>query len=251
MYEPGKILYVGGGPPTNTAEIIDLNQSSPAWSFTGSMAFARRQMNATVLPTGQVLVTGGTSGSGFNNPVGAVHAAEMWDPATGVWTTMASNAVTRIYHSTTLLLPDGRVLHTGSGDGAGAVDELSYEIYSPPYLFKGARPSITGTTPNVVGYGQSLFVGTPDGASITKVTFAHRPREARMGLHAPIGCRGDESMHGAEELELQVGAEATLGKFETGDPGVVSGRIGAKVYCCHPDAQIKGRGTLARAERTN
>jgi len=50
MYEPGKILYVGGGPPTNTAEIIDLNQPSPAWAFTGSMAFARRQMNATVCP---------------------------------------------------------------------------------------------------------------------------------------------------------------------------------------------------------
>src|SRR2546427_8642776 len=67
MYEPGKVLYVGGGPPPNTAEIIDLNQPSPAWAFTGSMAFARRQMNATVLPTGQVLVTGGTSGGGFNN----------------------------------------------------------------------------------------------------------------------------------------------------------------------------------------
>ena len=135
------------------------------------MTFARRQMNATVLPTGQVLVTGGTSGGGFSNAAGAVHAAEMWDPATGVWTTMASNAVTRIYHSTTLLLPDGRVLHTGSGDASGAVDELSYEIYSPPYLFKGARPTITGTTPDLVGYGQSLFIGTPDGAAITKVSF--------------------------------------------------------------------------------
>jgi hypothetical protein len=171
MYEPGKILYVGGGPPTNTAEIIDLNQPSPQWSFTGSMQFARRQMNATVLPTGQVLVTGGTSGGGFNNPVGAVHAAELWDPGTGAWTTMASNAVTRIYHSTTLLLPDGRVLHTGSGDAGGVVDELSYEIYSPPYLFKGARPTISGSTPNQVGYGQSLFIATPDAAAITKVAF--------------------------------------------------------------------------------
>jgi len=171
MYEPGKILYVGGGPPTNTAEIIDLNLPSPAWAFTGSMAFARRQMNATVLPTGQVLVTGGTSGGGFNNPSGAVHAAEIWDPGTGAWTTLASNAVIRIYHSTTLLLPDGRVLHTGSGDAGGAVDELNYEIYSPPYLFKGARPSITGATPPVVAYGQSVFIGTPDGAGITKVAF--------------------------------------------------------------------------------
>jgi hypothetical protein len=118
-----------------------------------------------------VLATGGMSSGGFNDPAGAVHAAEMWDPATGAWTTMASNAVTRIYHSTTLLLPDARVLHTGSGDGAGAANELNYEIYSPPYLFKGARPSITGTTPAIVGYGQSVFVGTPDGAGITNVAF--------------------------------------------------------------------------------
>jgi hypothetical protein len=172
MYEPGKILYVGGGdPPTNTAEIIDLNQPSPAWAYTGSMGFARRQINATLLPTGDVLVTGGTSGSGFNNPVGAVHAAELWNPATGAWTTLASNAVTRIYHSTSLLLPDGRVLHTGSGDGGGGIDELNYELFSPPYLFQGARPSITGAMPSEVGYGQTVLVETPDGAGITKVTF--------------------------------------------------------------------------------
>src|SRR5207249_2519305 len=83
MYEPGKVLYAGGGdPPTNTAEIIDLNQPNPAWQYTGSMAFARRQMNATLLPTGDVLVTGGTTSGGFNNPEGAVHSAELWSPAT-------------------------------------------------------------------------------------------------------------------------------------------------------------------------
>jgi len=173
MYEPGKILYVGGGnPPTNTAEMIDLNQPNPSWAYTGSMAFARRQMNATLLPTGEVLVTGGTSGGGFNNPAGAAHAAELWSPATGAWTTLASNTVTRIYHSTTLLLPDARVLHTGSGDWAGPQpEERSYEIYSPPYMFRGPRPTITGATPSDVAYGPTLFVETPDGASIAKVTF--------------------------------------------------------------------------------
>ena len=43
------------------------------------------------------------------------------------------------------------------------------EIYSPPYLFKGTRPTIT-SAPAIVAYGQSFFVGTPDAAAISKVT---------------------------------------------------------------------------------
>jgi len=171
MYEPGKILYAGGGdPPTNTAEIIDLNQPSPTWTFTGSMASARRHLNATLLPTGDVLVTGGTSGGGFNNLSGGVRSAELWHPATGTWTTLASSTVVRIYHSTALLLPDGRVLYTGSGDGGDSPNERNYELYSPPYLFNGARPTITAALPPRAGYGQTLIVDTPDGAGIAKVT---------------------------------------------------------------------------------
>ena len=171
MYEPGKILYAGGGdPPTSTAEIIDLNQPNPTWNFTGSMAFARRQMNATLLPTGDVLVTGGTSSDGFNNIAGGLRTAELWHPAAGTWTTLASSTVVRIYHGTALLLPDGRVLYTGSGDGEGSPNELNYELYSPPYLFKGTRPIITGSLPPRVGYGQTQAVDTPNGPGITKVT---------------------------------------------------------------------------------
>jgi hypothetical protein len=172
MYEPGKILYVGGGdPPTNTAEIIDLNQPNPTWQYTGAMLFPRRQMDATLLPTGEVLVTGGTSGAGFNNPVGAVRNAEIWSPATGIWTLVAYSAVVRIYHGAALLLPDGRVLYTGSGDASGAKDEKNYEFFSPPYLFKGPRPVITGALPGRVTYGQTLNkLETPDAATIAKVT---------------------------------------------------------------------------------
>ena len=117
MYEPGKVLVVGGGqnPPTATAEIINLNSMFSRWSYTGTMAFARRQMNATLLPDGKVLATGGTSASGFNNATGSVLAAEVWDPATGRWTTLASMSVRRLYHSTAVLLPDGRVLSAGGG----------------------------------------------------------------------------------------------------------------------------------------
>jgi hypothetical protein len=75
----------------------------------------------------------------------------------------------RGYHSTTLLLPDGRLIHSGGGAGGGTIDNLNYEIFSPPYLFKGARPAVTGVTGSP-GYGQVLTVQTPDAASITKVT---------------------------------------------------------------------------------
>jgi galactose oxidase len=170
MYRPGKILYVGGGRTTNTAEIIDLNVATPTWRWTGSMAYARRHLNATILPTGQVLVTGGTSGTGFSDEAQAVHAAELWDPTTGKWTTLASNAVNRVYHSTSLLLRDGRVLHTGGGDAAGNTNHYDAEIFSPPYLFKGARPSIA-SAPSTVTYGQSFFVGNSNPTTITRVTW--------------------------------------------------------------------------------
>ena len=170
MYESGKILFAGGNStPTNTAEIIDLNQANPQWAYTGSMQYARWNLNVTALPDGQVVATGGVSGN-RSDPSLAVTAAEMWNPATGLWTTMASAAqLLRGYHSTSLLLPDGRVLHAGGGDGASTPDNLNYQIYSPPYLFKGARPSVTGVTGSP-GYGQTLTVQTPDAASIVKVT---------------------------------------------------------------------------------
>jgi hypothetical protein len=173
MYLPGKILYTGGGRTTRTAEIIDLNKAAPTWQFTGSMAYPRRHHNATVLPTGEVLVTGGTRGTTFNEVSMAVRVAEIWNPATGVWTQLASNAVNRTYHSASLLMPDGRVLHSGSGDavndGVAAPDEKNAEYFSPPYLFRGARPTITGA-PSSAGYGSTVTVGTPDPSAVAKVS---------------------------------------------------------------------------------
>ena len=180
MYAPGKVLVMGGGdPPVNTAEVIDLNQSPLTWRAVGSMAVARRQLNATLLPDGTVLVTGGTSKAGFNtpdDPTSPVHAAELWNPTTQNWTTLASTStptipgIPRIYHSTAVLLPDARVLSMGGNVLPPPYpDTRIAEIYSPPYLFKGARPTIT-SAPTSVTYGQSFFVGTPDAAAISKVT---------------------------------------------------------------------------------
>jgi len=174
MYQPGRILIVGGsdppdGPPTSTAEVIDLTSVAPAWRYTRSMAHARRQFNATLLPDGSVLATGGTSAAGFSDPAGAVHTAEVWNAGTEVWTPLAANRVTRVYHSTTLLLPDGRVLHSGSGDGVDLPRELTAEIFSPPYLFRGPRPGIDDA-PEAVAYGETFFVGTADGPRVVRAT---------------------------------------------------------------------------------
>ena len=189
MYESGKVLYAGGGGystwgqspdpkaavPTATAEIIDLNQSTPAWANTDAMNFPRRHLNATILPDGQVLVTGGTSAGGFNTLSGAVHAAEVWNPKTGHWTQLASNTIDRAYHSVSLLLPDGTVLHGASGDAAvpGSTQlyprQTNHEIFRPPYLFKGVRPTITAVSQTTVGYGQKFTLTTAFGLQITDV----------------------------------------------------------------------------------
>ena len=191
MYEPGKILVVGGGgdpgwgspdakspTPTATAEKIDLTAGSPSWQSAGSISAPRRHLNATILPDGQVLVTGGTRGAGFVNidPSLATKAAEEWNPATNEWTTLAANSKMRVYHSVSMLLPDGTVLHGASGNAMAisvpVPDEPNHEIFSPPYLFKGARPTI-GSAPPSAGYGQTFTVATPNAAQVTEVRWIH------------------------------------------------------------------------------
>ncbi len=178
MYDVGKILMVGGGSPTATAEVIDLNAGG-TWRYVASMSVARRQNNATILADGKVLVTGGTNATGFNNAPtsAAVLAAELWDPATEQWKTLARMTHNRLYHSTALLLPDGRVLSAGSGQPAatGLTDDYTAEIYTPPYLFKAdgtaaTRPTIT-QAPTLVSYGQSFTVETPTPSAVSKVTW--------------------------------------------------------------------------------
>jgi fibronectin type 3 domain-containing protein len=177
MFDIGKVLVMGGttcafytssctSAPTNTAEVIDLTNSTPTWSYVAPMAGPRKLHNATLLPDGKVLVTGGSRGTESPNVDSSNRAyeSEMWDPDTNTWTTLASLSVFRGYHSIALLLPDGRVLSAG-GDFGGA----SAEVYSPPYLFKGARPTIS-SVPAIIPYGLSFVVATPDAASIVAAT---------------------------------------------------------------------------------
>jgi len=174
MYLPGKILKTGSArnpdyPAANaatTAYVIDMNQASPSWRAVPSMSAARTQHNLTMLPDGNVFLVGGATTSDVYATASAVKAAALWSPATESWTALAAMSEPRLYHSTSLLLPDGRVLV--SGGGRFGPDFPSAEIFSPPYLFKGARPTIS-SAPGVVAYNGHFSVGTPDGAQITSV----------------------------------------------------------------------------------
>lgn len=177
-----KIMMVGGrdmvaGAVLNVAETIDLT-TSPVWKSSQASQVAplnikRKYHTATILPNGQVLVSGGTQctgGPSISCADGPAYSPELWTPPNGAtpdtWTTMAAplprpgypSGVPRIYHSVAVLLPDARVLIGGGGLPADAGENVNgticasnyginnpvecrnyghkdAEIYSPPYLF--------------------------------------------------------------------------------------------------------------------
>jgi galactose oxidase len=186
-YEPGKVIYIGGGNdagtdlPSAATDVIDLNAAEPAWRPAASMAFRRRQHNATILADGTVLVTGGTSGPGFNDlsPGKPVHVAELWSPATGAWSQLAPEDVDRCYHATAVLLPDATVLSAGGGElmvGAAPNDprdtHRNAQIFHPPYLFLGPRPVIS-SAPTEIVHGADFTVEA--GGDIAAVTMVRLP----------------------------------------------------------------------------
>jgi hypothetical protein len=132
------------------------------------MAYPRSFHNLTLLPDGSVVATaGGLTRDGVDY-ANSVLNAEIWSPDTKTWTTMAAQQNGRLYHDSAVLLLDGRVLVAGSGR-VGPTPQFNAEIFSPPYLFKGPRPTIT-SAPSTATYGSTFFAATPDASNITSVT---------------------------------------------------------------------------------
>ena len=194
MYEHGKIAVFGGlrfhpeRETTASVELIDLGDPAPAFRESTPMGHPRHHVNSTLLPDGTVLITGGTRAPEFNPDTDTVFEVELWDPATETFREVAPMATPRLYHSTALLLPDGRVLSSGGGwPGEGTYANL--EFYRPGYLFRGARPTIT-SAPERVTYGDTFTVETPDAAAIddvvwmrvSSVTHSFNPDQRRVPL---------------------------------------------------------------------
>ncbi|WP_020407857.1 galactose oxidase-like domain-containing protein [Hahella ganghwensis] len=119
-----------------------------------NMHHARYYANSVVMPDGKVFTVGGSRDSHLFDTSEAVYTPEIYDPASDEWTEVAQHQEPRNYHSTAVLLPDGRIW-VGGGGACGANCEFNYttaEIYSPPYLFKGERPEVSLITTGPTGY---------------------------------------------------------------------------------------------------
>lgn len=170
MYQPGKILAVREAAK---ASLVDINGASPAVSAAAPLSADRQFGNATVLADGKVWANGGSSTG--NDLVGAVYHSETWDPATGAWTQNASATKARLYHSISMLMPDGSVL-TGGGGAPGPVAQLNAEIYFPPYLYKtdgsgqpAVRPVIS-SAPGAATWGQDIVVAMSKTNPVARMT---------------------------------------------------------------------------------
>ena len=155
----------------DTVERIDLGVKNPRWVPSGRMHRRRIHANGVLLPDGNVLVVGGMSNYGhmadMHATPGAVHEAELYDPNTNTWTLMAPQGRPRVYHSTAILLPDGRVISMG-GNPRAKVIEKSIEIFSPPYLFRGERPVIR-EYPERITHGLSFPMAVDNAHRIDQV----------------------------------------------------------------------------------
>ena len=153
------ILVLGGADSSNnnTYELVDATALSPATNWSAAAPFPdgehRSLASAVLLPDGNVFVCGGIQRT--NSPCAIFH------PQTNSWSAMADLPSIRDYHSVAMLLPSGEVMVAGWYN-------TEIEIFSPPYMFRGARPVISAAPP-LVHHGQTFFIDSPDAGSIVKI----------------------------------------------------------------------------------
>lgn len=153
----------------------------------GEMNTPRWYASGLVLPDGTVLAANGATADEVVLPGSAfpVRTTEIWDPETGEWTETASQTQDRTYHNSAALLPDGRVLlggHAPIGTGyaqqtdilddtfgmSRSTNDPSFQIYKPPYLHWGKRPTITDA-PSRVGHNQTMTISVDSPSEISTV----------------------------------------------------------------------------------
>jgi galactose oxidase len=171
LYDVGQILKAGGAPAyqnanaTTASYVIDINGGVSVTKI-APMAYPRAFANGVVLPNGQVVIVGGQTVPVPFSDNTSILIPEIWDSQTEVFRQLAPMQTPRNYHSTAILLPDGRVFVGGGGQcgtGCGG-NHLNAEILTPPYLFNAdgsaaTRPTIT-SAPSTAARGGTISVTT-------------------------------------------------------------------------------------------
>jgi len=159
MVAPGRVLSVRND---GASWLVDWStKAKPTVARSGNLSGHRLYANATALADGSVWVNGGSSSG--NSLAGAFYASELWQAQTGQWRPTAVAAKPRLYHSISMLMPDGSVL-TGGGGAPGPVAQLNAEVYFPPYLYRkdgsglAAERPVVREAPAALGWGQQFDV---------------------------------------------------------------------------------------------
>ena len=173
-----RVTQIGGYPDSRDAqgthhatastETIDPRYPSQGWKSGPSLNLPRSYQNTVLLPDSSMVAVGG--GIGYTaadvnwavDPNGQQRQVELYDPATKQWRLGPAQIEDRGYHSTALLLPNGRVWSAGDekhpvGPKGGWARTDTAEIYKPPYLFKGPRPKIV-SAPSELRWGDEFGV---------------------------------------------------------------------------------------------
>ncbi|MFJ4790752.1 galactose oxidase-like domain-containing protein [Streptomyces sp. NPDC088794] len=176
-----KVMVLGGGgvgesrAATSRTAIVDLGAAHPAFTAGPRLPENTRYLNSVIMPDDTVFTTGGSSGY-RGKGASDILKAQFYDPAADAFTPAADPAVGRDYHTEALLLPDGRVAVFGSdplfsdkADTRPGHFEQRVEVFSPPYLFHGARPRFDLAGRNRADRGDALTLRSADAARITRV----------------------------------------------------------------------------------
>lgn len=168
QFEQNKVLILADN---GDAWIMNMAGKVPTFTKTGSVGETRHWSNMVVLADGSVMLSGG---SGVQNQlINVTNDVQIWNPATGQWTEGPDAAIPRLYHSTTILLPDATVMSLGGG-APGPLVNLNGEIYKPGYLFNpdgtlATRPVITAA-PDELAQRQDFNITVDDAASVQRLT---------------------------------------------------------------------------------
>jgi len=206
--------------PTYSSRIdtVELSAAGAQYSsqLTGPVNEMRWFGTGILMPDGSVMAFSGGNRDHLFAPgtEGVVKQAERFDPVTRTWKRIAIASQARTYHNAALLMPDGRVLVGGHGPaptgyaqhtdlsslGTAPNDghDPSFEIYSPPYVFRGDRPIIVtdDNKPRALDRGALHTIATPDAALIDSVILmrntdiTHLVDADQRAIQLPIVSRG-------------------------------------------------------------